>query len=152
VIEETFEILTQYISWAEVIWVSVVIAGVLRYGFGRYRRVYYARRRYIKNDPKRKGDSTYLWLNTRAFNFLTIALIFWAWFILGIRAMLTPNPEGTTDIHQITTLVLIVGGAALLFIKGEYVERLENKAYDKYKDELSDVKGYILRKDTIDGG
>lgn len=151
--EDVFDILIQHVSWVEAIWTLSCVAGVVRYGFGRYLTVYSIRRKYIDDNLTHNRDSTHLWLNTRAFRFLTIALIFWLWALLGLRSMLLPNPEGVTNIDQLASLILILSGVVLLFLKGEYVDHLENQAYSKYKkevhEEVHDTKGYLLDSGEI---
>jgi hypothetical protein len=67
--------------------------------------------------------------------------------------MLLPNPEGVTNIDQLASLILILSGVVLLFLKGEYVDHLENQAYSKYKkevhEEVHDTKGYLLDSGEI---
>jgi hypothetical protein len=150
-VDDIFDILTQYVSWVEAVWVSVMAAGFIRYVLGRYRNIYIFRAEYIKQSPKHKGNSTKIQLDSRAFRFLVIGLIFWLWMWLGIRSMFIPNPESANNLDQLLLALLLLSGAGLLFLKGEMVDYMENKAYIKYREELkAEVKDEIkTENDTI---
>lgn len=134
--DDIFDILTQYVSWVEAVWVVVMICGFVRYVLGRYRNIYIFRAEYVKENPKHKDNSTKIQLDTRAFRFLCIGLTFWIWLWLGIRSMLLPNPPNTNDVDQLSLAILLICGAGLLFLKGEMVDYMEHKAYTKYREEL----------------
>jgi hypothetical protein len=150
-VEQFFDTISQYVSWVEALWVMFTSIGVIRYVFVRYRHVYRIRRDYIREDSRHKYSSVGLQLNIRAFRFLSIGLIFWIWMFTGLRAMLTPNPPDTNETDQILLALLLLSGTAILFLKGEMIDSMENKAYAKYREELlegakesrDDVQGYL---------
>lgn len=136
-IQYAFDVFMQHVSFVEFIWFIIMLFGVVRYGLNRYLSVVTVRTNYKQEHVSHLDDSTKYQLDVRAFRYLTIATIFWFWLLLGIRAMLQPNPSSVNnDLEQIMLLALLVGGAGLLFLKGEYADILENKAYKKYREEL----------------
>lgn len=150
-IEYVFEVLTEHVSFVEFIWFLIMLFGFIRYGLNRYVHTFYVRSNYKREDETHCDDSVKLQLDARAFRYLTIAVIFWLWLLLGLRAMLVPNPPSVnSDIEQIVLLAVLVTGAALLFLKGEYYDVLEGKSYRKYREEITekindDVHGMMMK-------
>jgi hypothetical protein len=153
-IEYFIDTITQNVTWLEVAWTLPAILGMIRYGFIRYRHTYESRKIYKAEHGE---NSIYYAYNIRAFRFLIIAIIFECFSLIGMRAMVTPNvptSSTSTELDQLLVVLLLLSGEMALFLKGEYVDRLENKAYRKRLEEENerererrdDVHGMMMHK------
>lgn len=153
--DEMFDTLTQYITIWEVLWIVPAVLGFYRYIIIRYRCMKLDRQRYINESPMHKRDSLNIQFDAKVFNYLVIGLVFWCFMWLGFRALLSPNPQSVSgnEIEQAVYTLLFIFCEVLLFVKGEYLDKMDYKAYAKYREELKkeileeisdDVKGMMM--------